>query len=349
MDITIAGTRLVNHQLADTEFITPHQIVLWMGAMQAQDFNMARWAVGIRIPGCTDKTVMEAFNKGEILRTHVMRPTWHLVAPEDIRWMLQLTAPRIISAMKSHDAELGVTKEFRSKGFRIIEKALQGNTHLTREELAAVLKTNGIKTESSQMSHLMMHAESTGLVCSGAMNGKKQTYASLEERVPPMKPLTRDESLAKLARTYFTSHGPATLQDFVWWSGLSVADTRQGLEMVKQEFVSEKIGEQVYWMPASSGSFSIDDESIHLLPAFDEYIVSYRDRKAVLPAENHHKAISSNGVFRPTVMKGGQVIGLWKKAISRDRTIVTDLFTATDKKIQKLIDEAEKGFKRFLE
>jgi hypothetical protein len=347
MNHTIAGTRLANHQLADTKFTTCRQIALWMGAMQAQDFNMAKWAIGVRIPGCTDKTVMESFNRGEILRTHVMRPTWHLVAPENIRWMLQLTAPRIISSMKSRDAELGVTGEFCARGNRIIEKALQGNNHLTREELGTILQANGIPVDSSRMSHLMMHAELTGLVCSGAMHGKKQTYALLEERVPETKPLARDEALAKLARTYFTGHGPATLQDFVWWSGLSVADARHGLEMAKQEFVSEKAGEQVYWMATASGFFA-EDGAVRLLPAFDEYIVGYKDRKAALSAEKRHRVISSNGIFRPVVMKGGQVIGTWKKAVAKDRTMIADLFTNADRKTLKLMDEAEKGLKRFL-
>ncbi len=344
---TIAGMRLANHQLASPNSITPRQVVSWMGAMQAQDFNMARWAVGIRIPGCTDQIVMDAFNKGEILRTHVMRPTWHFVAPENIRWMLQLTAPSIISSMKSRDTGLGVIDEFRVKGHQIIGKALEGGKQLTREELVNSLKTNGIKVDPSQMSHLMMHAELTGLVCSGAMHGKKQTYALLDERIPKTKSLTKDEALAKLARIYFTSHAPATLQDFVWWSGLAVTDARQGLETIKQEFVSEKIGEQVYWMPAANG-LSPKNGSVYLLPAFDEYIVSYRDRKTALTAENHHKAISSNGIFKPTIMKGGQVIGIWKKVVSKNNLILTDLFEPADKATQKLIDKAEKDFKRFL-
>ena len=348
MDNVFTNIRLTNHQLARPMFSLPHQVVAWMGAMQAQDFNMAKWAVGVRIPGCTEKMVEEAFNKGDIIRTHVMRPTWHFVVPEDIRWMLQLTAPRIISSMKSRDAELGVTGEFISKGLQIIEKALRDNNHLTRNDLVEKLQNNGIVVNSSQMYHLMFHAELTGLVCSGALQGKEQTYSLLEERVPEAKPLIRDEALANLAKTYFTGHAPATLQDFVWWSGLSVADARHGLETVKPDFVSEKYDEQVYWTPAGAENMVAENETVHLLPAFDEYIVAYRNRSAVLPEANYHRAVSSNGVFRPVIMRNGRVIGLWKKSVSKNKTISTDFFVPVEKITQKLTNEAEICFKNFL-
>jgi hypothetical protein len=319
-----------------------------MGAIQAQDFNMAKWAIGVRISDCTEKMVVDAFNKGEILRTHVMRPTWHFVAPEDIRWMLQLTAPRIVSSMKSRDAELGVTGEFISKGFQVIEEALRDNNHLTRDELVEKLQMNGIAVSSSQMYHVMFHAELTGLVCSGALHGKEQTYSLLEERVPETKSFTRDEALAKLAKTYFTGHAPATLQDFVWWSGLPAADARHGLEAVKTGFVSEKYDEQAYWMPSDTKNITAGNEKTHLLPAFDEYIIAYRNRNAMLPEENYHRAVSSNGVFRPVIIGNGRVIGLWKKAVSKNKTIITDFFVPIEKTTHELANEAEICFKKFL-
>jgi len=348
MDNVFTNIRLTNHLLAKSKFSLPHQAVAWMGAMQAQDFNMAKWAVGVRIPGCTEKMTADAFNKGEILRTHVLRPTWHFVAPEDIRWMLQLTAPRIVSSMKSRDAELGVTGEFISKGFQVIEEALRDNNHLTRDELVEKLQIDGIAVSSSQMYHLMFHAELSGLVCSGAMQGKEQTYALLEERVPETKTLIRHEALAKLAKIYFTGHAPATLQDFVWWSGLSVADARHGLEAVKTNFVSEKYDERIYWMPSDTENISAENEKIYLLPAFDEYIVAYRNRSAVLPDENHQRAVSSNGVFRPVIIGNGRVIGLWKKAVSKNKTIITDFFEPVEQTTQELTNEAEIRFKQFL-
>lgn len=348
MDHNIARIRLTSHQLANPKFSVPHQVVTWMGAIQAQDFNMAKWAIGVRLPGCTDKMVTDAFNRGEILRTHVMRPTWHFVAPEHIRWMLQLSAPRIVSSMKSRDAELGVTGEFIAKGFQLIEKALRDRNHLTREELIDRLKMNDMNVDSSRMYHLIVHAELNGLVCSGVMQGKEQTYALLEERVPAAKPLARDEALTQLAQTYFAGHAPATLQDFVWWSGLSVGDARKGLEAVKPALLSEKYGEQTFWTPAESGSVSQETESVHLLPAFDEYIVAYKDRSAALPDANYQKAVSSNGVFRPVITKNGQVIGLWKKAATKNKAVTTNLFAPVDRQTQVSIHEAEVCFKNFI-
>ena len=340
--------RLVSHLLAKSKFTLPHQVVAWMGAMQAQDFNMAKWAVGVRIPDCTGEMVLDAFNKGEILRTHVLRPTWHFVVPEDIRWMLNLTAPRIVSAMKSRDTELAVTGEFLNKSFQVIERSLRDNRHLTKEDLVNRLKIDGINVNSSQMYHLMCHAEITGLVCSGALQGKEQTYALLEERVPEMKPLSRDEALAQLANTFFRSHAPATLQDFVWWSGLSVTDARNGLEAIKPILVSEKYDEQIYWMPSDLKIFASENEIVHLLPAFDEYIVAYKNRSAVLPDAEYHRAVSSNGVFRPVIVRNGRVIGIWKKTVSKNKKIVTDFFIPVEKITQKLTEEAEICFKTFI-
>ena len=348
MDNVFPNKRLVSHLLAKSKFTLPHQVVAWMGAIQAQDFNMAKWAIGVRISDCTEKMVVDAFNKGEILRTHVLRPTWHFVAPEDIRWMLQLTAPRIVSSMKSRDAELGVTGKFIAKGLQVIEKVLRDNHHLTRDELVEKLQMDGIAVSSSQMYHLMFHAELTGLVCSGTLQGKEQTYALLEERVPKMKPLTCDEALAKLTKTYFTGHAPATLQDFVWWSGLSVADARHGLESVKPALVSEKYEEQIYWMPSVTENIAFENKKVHLLPAFDEYIIAYRNRNAVLPQKNYQRAVSSNGVFRPVILRNGKVIGIWKKAASKNKTINTDFFIPVEKITQKLTNEAEICFKKFI-
>ncbi len=339
--------RLFSQQLSSTKCKTPQELVSWMGAMQAQDFNMAKWAIGIRLTRYTNHLVEAAFNRGEILRTHVLRPTWHFVSPENIRWMLPLTAQKIISSMKSRDRDLGLTEEFYAKSYSIIEKALEGK-HLTREELMVAFEKNRLPINTSQLYHLMMRAESNGMVCSGAMHGKKHTYALLDERVPPTKPLAKDEALAKLARIYFTGHSPATLQDFIWWSGLSATEAKQGLEAAKPDLISEKVNEQTYWGTDIFGKKLISSKSVYLLPAFDEYIIAYRDRKAVLDSENHSKAISSNGIFRPTILYNGKVIGLWKKTASKNSPVALEFFSKVDKPVQKLVDQAVDNFSLFL-
>ena len=346
-NVSIADIRPINHQLSRTDYTTPRQIVAHLGAIQAQDFNSAQWAIGARLNGITEKSVQEAFDKGEILRTHVLRPTWHFVTPENIRWMLQLSAKRIVQSMKSRDRDLGLTDEIYSKCYRIIEKALEKEDCLTREELTEILHNAGMEVNSSQMTHVLTGAGANGIVCSGALCEKKQTYALLEKRVSAAKPLTQEESLEKLARIYFTGHGPATLQDFVWWSGLSVSEARQGLQSVQTEFVSETINGQMYWMPNIDFQPLIGKNDVHLLPAFDEYIVGYKDRTAILTSENHQKAISSNGVFRPVVVKDGRVIGFWKKATSVKKIITVAPFEPIDHATQQLIDVAAGKFRVF--
>ncbi|MCL2650698.1 MAG: winged helix DNA-binding domain-containing protein [Candidatus Azobacteroides sp.] len=342
----IANIRLISHQLSENNFKTPKEIVSWMGAMQAQDYNMAKWGIGIRIPNLTEQSIEDAFNKGEFLRTHVLRPTWHFVAPENIRWMLELTKERIKSSSRSRDQDLEITEGLYTRCNNIIEKALTGNNHLTREELSAVLENAGIVVDTSRMYHFIMRAEVEGIICSGAMQGKKHTYALMEERVPQAIRLDKQEALAKLAGIYFSSHGPATLQDFVWWSGLSAPESRNALEMIKKDLVSETINSQTYWVPDSVSGHS-KQNSVYLLPAFDEYIVAYKDRKAVLVSENHSKAISSNGVFRPTIVKNGQVIGIWKKSNKKGEIITADFFEKPDKATLALMAESQQFFNLF--
>jgi len=343
----IVDIRPVNHQLSQTDCTTPRQIVAHFGIMQAQDFNSAKWAIGVRLDGCTDKTVNDAFDKGEIIRTHILRPTWHFVTPENIRWMLQLSAKRIMQSMKSRDLELGLTDEIYGTCYRIIEKALEKENHLSREELTTILHQAGMKLDSSQMYHVLTGAEAHGIVCSGALSGMIQTYALLEKRVPATKPITREESLAKLARIYFSGHGPATLYDFVWWSGLSMGEARQGLQSVQAEFFSETIDGQTYWMPDIDYQPPTGKSNLYLLPAFDEYIVGYKDRSGVLTSDNHTKAISSNGIFRPVIIKDGRVTGLWKKATSAKKMIEVTSFYPIDNETQQLINAAAEKFRAF--
>jgi hypothetical protein len=322
----IAAIRLASHHLSKAVFQTPEEIVSWMGAMQAQDYTMAKWAIGVRLSKCTESQIEEAFNKGDILRTHVLRPTWHFVAPQDIRGMLLLTGNKIKSSARSRDWDLGITEELYSQANRIIAKALEGNKHLTRKELATVFEKAGIEANASRMTHFMMRAEVDALVCSGALRGKEHTYALLDERVPSYPTPTREEALAKLVQTYFRSHCPATLQDFVWWSGLSLTEAKQGMEAVKSNFFSENINGQTYWIADSFNKIPKMKKATFLLPAFDEYIIAYRDRSAVLSSENFSKAVSSNGIFRPVIVVSGQVVGLWKKSNSKKQAVLFDYF-----------------------
>jgi hypothetical protein len=318
----LALMRLESQQLAFTQFKTAGEIVRWMCAMQAQDYTMAKWALGIRLPGSTDKMIEESLVRGEVIRTHVLRPTWHLVSPEDITWMLDLTAPRIKSSLRSRNKDLGLTSEVLLKSNTILGKALERDHFLNRESLIRELHNARIPTDNNRASHLLLWAELEGLICSGVKMGNNQIYALLSDRVPKTPSLSREEALAKLARRYFFSHGPATVQDFAWWSGLSGTDAKRGLEMNKPDLLCETIGDLVYWFSNALSVSQKNSRSAFLIPSYDEFIISYKYRNAVLSAGDHKKSISSNGIFRPVIVVKGQVTGLWKRTANKDKVIV---------------------------
>ena len=303
----ISTPRLQNQQIAATNFRTVKELVGWMGAMQAQDYNQAKWAIGTRLPHLTEEQIESAFNQGEIFRTHLMRPTWHFVSADDIYWLLELTAKQIKSTTKSRHRDLGLTENDLKKSKEVFVKSLEGNRALTREELGDQLNLAGINTFEQRLPHILMEAEIDGIICSGGIQGKKQTYALLAERVLVKKAFSKDEALALLAKKYFTSHGPATLPDFVWWSGLPIADARKALEMNKATLISETIGTDTYWFADSVYLPSSPPDSVYLLPAFDEYLISYKNRSAAITLEDHTKAISNNGIFRPIIVVNGQI------------------------------------------
>lgn len=344
----ITNIRLTNQQLAGTGFKTPKEIVGRMGAIQAQDYAMSKWAVGCRLPNSTDKIVQAAIDKGGIIRTHILRPTWHLVSSDDIYWMLQLSGPRVKAFIKPRIKQLEITDELFSKSNGIIEKALAGNNHLTREELVILIQQAKINTDDLRGLHFLMNAELEGIMCSGITRNKNQTYALLGERVAKPASLNRDEALAKLAKTYFQSHGPATLADFTWWSGLTVAETRHALEMVRADFVTEIIDKQNYWM---SNSISIEGStrSAYLLPAFDEFLISYKDRSAAIALDKQSRAFTKNGIFKPVIVESGQVSGTWKRTIKKDKVIIeTDHFKPQSEASRRRIEKAAKFFGDFL-
>ena len=228
----IATERLHNQRIARPGPAQPAQLVAWLGAVQAQEYAAAKWALGLRMPnGATDAKIERAFNDGRILRTHVLRPTWHFVAAADIHWMLELTAARVHRALAYAHRYYELDVTIRSRAAALFEQALSGGQHLTRAELGACLARAGVAATGTRLALLTIDAELEGVMCSGSKRGTQQTYAHLVKRAPRAKRLVRDEALAELTKRYFRSHGPATLRDFVWWSGLTTADAKRGLDM----------------------------------------------------------------------------------------------------------------------
>lgn len=349
--MNIPNIRLLNQQLLNPLFREPKELVSWMGAMQAQNYSMVKWAVGMRLKSATIQAVEKALHEGEILRTHVMRPTWHLVAAEDIRWMLKLSAQRIISANDSFAKgyDLDIPNELYTKAHDLLEKILCGKKSLTKQEIAEHFNRSGIVADNRRMTRFMARAEQEGIICSGEDRGSKCTYALLEERVPPMPELTKDESLARLARSYFRSHSPAVLQDFIWWSGLPVSDAKQAVYLIASELTTEQWKEQTWYIHDNCRTRGKLSGHIHLLPSYDEYLLGYKDRTDVLPLEHYSKAFTNNGLFFPIVLHNGQVIGNWDKSVKKKSVDLAYFWFAPDVcSDEELLEQAKQKYAQFL-
>jgi hypothetical protein len=322
--LDIARQRLANQHLTTQSLDDPGDVVRRLGAVQSQDYSAAKWGVAQRTRGATDAIVEQALTDGMILRTHVLRPTWHFVAPEDIRWMLALTAPRVRALMAYHDRKLELTDAVFRRSHAALTRALEGGKHLTRAEIGRVLQRAKIDTTGLQrLGHLMMRAELDGVVCSGPRRGKQFTYALLEERVPTAMLLTRDEGLAELAARYFATRGPATAQDFAWWSGLTVSDAKAAIHSIEATLAHVTIDGKQYWSAVDGQVAIVAAHTAHLLPNFDEYFIGFKDRSAMGPAVRANPVDDPSGVFgRHVIVVNGQLAGGWKRTVTRDSVAV---------------------------
>lgn len=342
--------RLLRQRIAGEGLEHAADVVRWMGAVQAQDYAAAKWAVGLRTRLCTDAEIEEAFANGEILRTHVMRPTWHFVAPEDIRWMQALTSARVNALMAYQYRRLELDAAVFKRSTSALVKALRDGKQLTRAELGSALAEAGIHGNGLRLAHIVAHAELGAIVCSGGRRGKQFTYALVDERAPKAKNLKRDEALGKLTERYFISHGPATLRDYAWWSGLSAADVKAGLDMVKSRLVREVIDGRDYWMTASAPAARLRPGAVHLLGNYDEYVVGYTDREAVFN-DSHatHLDARHNPLFNHTVVSGGWIAGTWKRTVARDSlSLEVKLFAEPKKAEVRALQSAVKRLARFM-
>ena len=325
----LAHRRMHNQQLIGSAFSKPEEIVAWFGAVQAQDYLAAKWALGLRLPHLLDDAIEQAFNAGLILRTHVMRPTWHFVAPADLRWLLELTGPRVQAANKFMYRQRELDAASLARGRKAISKALHDGNHLTRAEIARRCLQTVNEATGLRFLHVMMDAELSGLICSGAKRGKEHTYALLDERAPGARRLPRDEALATLAIRYFKSHGPATVKDFVWWSGLTTTDARAGLALAKISLLQEEIAGEIYWFAEQAQPAKPSARVAYLLPNYDEYIVGYADRSAIFDGP-YEPLVDARGnvLFQHTIMMDGLIIGTWRRTLARKGVMLTTRFAA---------------------
>jgi hypothetical protein len=320
----IAKQRLVNQGLVKPALTTARDVVAMLGAVQAQDYAGAKWGIAQRTAGLSDAEIDKEIDNGMIVRTHVLRPTWHFVAAADIGWMLELTAPRVHSANAYWYRWLEVDDAVTRRSRAALTKALGEGKHLTRSELGRALTRAKIRvSDPTRLACVVMRAELDGLICSGTRRGKQFTYALLETRVEARPRLERDAALAELARRYFTTRGPATIDDFAWWSGLTKADVRRGVEAAASHLCHESIEGKSYWSPDTEGFSRIPPSLTHLLPNYDEYIVSLKDRSA------YGARLQSSGVKpRTSALSGhslvvnGQIVGGWRRTLVGQSVVV---------------------------
>jgi len=350
--IDILQRRLATQHLLTPTLTDPAEVVRRLGAVQAQDYGSAKWGVGTRTRGAVDAVVERAVNEGSILRTQVLRPTWHFVTPADIRWMLALTAPRIKAAMAYYDRQQGLDAAVFRRSNSALSRALRDGTQLTRAELAQVFRGARVNaTGPERLGRLLMRAELEGIVCSGARRGKQSTYALLDERAPPAAPLGRDEALLDLAGRYFATRGPATLQDFAWWAGLTVADAGRGVEIAGRRLERQVIGDETYWLEPAAQPRRKRSPTAHLLPNYDEYFIGFKDRSAIGERLSlAEDAMVGDALRAHVIVVDGQLVGGWKRTLTKAAVVVElTLLVRLIKPEREAVVEAAQALGDFLE
>jgi hypothetical protein len=317
--------RLYHQRIAGERCTTPEEAVRWMGAMQAQDYRQALWAIGLRTQAATVADVEHAIAERKIVLTWPLRGTLHVVLSEDAAWMLALAAPRMLAADRRRLGQLGLDDEIITRCARLFHYALSGGKQLARPAMMRLLEGAGIDPTGQRGYHILWHVAQAGLICLGPRRDKQQTFVLLEEWVPESRQLPREAALAELAVRYFRGHGPATIKDFAGWTGLTITDARTGLEGAKPKLVSTTLGANEYWMSADAPEhIPHDDSTVYLLPGFDEFVLGYRDRGDVLAPEHANKVVpGKNGIFLPTIVADGRVVGTWKRTLRKDALDVT--------------------------
>ncbi len=341
--------RLYNQQISHFKFKRPEDVVRWMGAMQAQDFPGALWSVGLRTPNSTLADIQKALADRKIVRTWPMRGTLHFIAPKDIRWMLELCAPRVVASAAGRRAQMDIDEKAINRSKELFENALRGNKQLIRAEMIDTLEKGGIKTAGQRGYHLLGHAAQTGLICFGPLQGRQQTFVLIDEWVAKTRKLERDEAIRELLIRYFTSHGPATLYDFAWWTGLKISDIRAGMETVVKDLRQEVVEGKTYWMGKDLPELD-HTPSAYLLPGFDEYMLGYKDRSDALETLHSDKIVpGSNGMFLSTIVINGTVVGTWKKTIKKSGVAITlNPFVALSKAEKDSLEQAANHYGKFL-
>lgn len=343
----ILRRRLHNQQIPGSKMSSIPALVDYMGAMQSQDWNMAKWAIGLRLPHVSEADIEEAFNAGKILRTHVLRPTWHFVSPENIRWMLELTAPHVQKLNKYTYNKFSLGAPLLKRSADIICRSLEDNNFLTRENLQEILKQKKIRSEGIPLSGIVMHAELEGLICSGPRKKKQITYALMSERVKAVKSISREEALAKMAELFFGTRGPATVQDMSYWSGLTIANCTTGAATLDKSFEHVRLDGQMFYF--REGMVKSLTPACFLMPDYDEYGMSYKNKHALLGRLEKLPVLAGPMISHMLVIDG-KFGGFWTRAVKGNKPIIETKFleklsSAAEERVKKAVDKYLKFFK----
>lgn len=335
--------RLANQHISSTSCTKPEEIVQTLVAMQAQEYASGKWAIGLRLPGSTEGMMDQAFNDGRILRTHLLRPTWHFVTPADIGWLLTLTAPRVHAINAFMYRKTGLDDATFRKSHKVMQKALEGNNYLTRAEIKAELERSKIATgDTVRLSCIMMHAELEGLICSGPRKGKQFTYALIAERAPGSVSLMKDEALHELTNRYFQTRGPATVHDYATWSGLSIADAKKGINELPSSFLRFTTSGQEYILHQDAKPAK--GQQTFLMPNYDEYGMSYKDRTAFIPLAADRTP--EFNIHQELFIVNGVAIGSWVATKGGvDFNVPHNLSKTLLKGVEAAVDKFQKFYK----
>jgi hypothetical protein len=345
----ITQLRLLNQQIANSKTTTPYEIVKALGAIQAQDYYSALWAIGVRLPGVLETDIERELDDRKVVRTWPMRGTLHFVPAEDAKWMLQLMTPRVIAKSAGIYRQSELDEKIFDRARDIFVNALQGGKALIREEMYQLLEKENIVIKGQRGIHIIGHLAQNGLICFGKRIGKQQTFVLLDEWVLNSRSLSKEESLAEIGLRYFKSHGPATLDDFAWWTGLLVAEAKEAIQLVKNLLKSEVSNGKTYWMSSSLHEFVDLSKGIFLLPAFDEFLISYSDRSPSLDSSMFNQVFTKNGIFNPIIVHGGKVKGIWKRTLNKDNVVIElKPFEQLSPPINKSLTATAKKFAAFL-
>ena len=321
--MNIAQQRLQKQHLLENPLDDPIAVVRHLGAVQSQDYRGATWGISQRAKGSPSAAELDTlFNEGKILRTHVMRPTWHFVMPEDIRWLQMLTAARVKAISAYYWRKLELTEAIFQQTQTLMAKYLEGGKALTRKEIGVLLEASGIPAaDGVRLGHIMMMAELEALVCSGPLRGKQHTYALVAERAPHALVFSRDEALARFATRYFTGHGPAQLKDFAWWSGLTTTEAKEAIALADlRSFQDQGL---TYWTNDSAELPAAKADILHLLPNFDEFIIAFTDRSASFDISSFTASLPVNLFDGHFIVLNGKVIGSWRVGTNATRARIT--------------------------